>query len=73
MFKSIVTAIITVFCISCCSQKENNAEKETNSSILTKIEGNAFWSIEVATIEGHKYIVVSTGNGVAICPAKVDK
>jgi len=49
------------------------SEKETNPSVLTTVESsNIGWCISTAVIDEHKYIIVSTCRGVAICPAKED-
>lgn len=69
---------IMVMFVSCDDVCKNHfttiqPEKEEPSTDGVKIvyKGRG-WSIETYMIDGHKYVVASTTNGVAICPAKED-
>jgi hypothetical protein len=50
------------------SEKVENVEK--NSGVLTTVEKGFDYSVKILNVEGNKYIVFWTGNGVTMCPAK---
>jgi len=69
--KKILLSLMCVAVILGCDAEKS--EKETNPSVLTTVESsNIGWCISTAVIDEHKYIIVSTCRGVAICPAKED-
>jgi len=63
---------IMVMFISCSKVVEYKVEKEVVINGEVVVYKGFGWSIRTYVIDGHKYIVASSTNGVAICPAKED-
>lgn len=75
-FVYIFMLFIMVMFVSCGDLCEKHSttqpEKEPSTDGIKNVYEGLGWSIDTYMVDGHKYVVASTTNGVAICPAKED-